>query len=134
MKNALALTGVMALVAAVAVALGGCAKEDLRPGQPVVAAVPFVTKETGRLTIERQEFVDTWASVQVLFDGYVEQNKKLCAQVACRDAVRCALLPDVEAQGKVIKMTVEAKLRNPEATIDWQNVAKILGLIAKMVL
>ncbi len=117
----------------VALLLVGCAASDLKPGQAVLPAVPFVTKETGRLTIERQEFVNTWAAAQVLFEGYVAQARVQCAG-PCADRVRCAQLPDVEAQGKVIYLTVEAKLRNPEAVIDWANVAKILGLIAKMVL
>ena len=113
--------------------LAGCTSEDIRPGTPVLQAVPFVTKETGQLTIERQEFIDTWASVQVLFDAMLQNEKTGCAG-PCRVPARCAQIPDVEAQGKVIKLTVEAKIRNPEAKVDWANVAKILGLIAKMVL
>lgn len=124
---------VRALALLAGLGLAACTTAELPPGQAVLPAVPFITKETGHLTMERQQFIDTWASAQVLFDGYIAQARTICAG-PCADRVRCAQLPDVEAQGKVIKMTVDAKIRNPEATIDWANVAKILGLIAKMVL
>ena len=113
--------------------LAGCAAEDIRPGKPVLQAVPFVTKETGELTIPRQAFVDTWASTQVLFDAWMASEASRCAG-PCADRRRCERLPETVEQGRVIKMTVDAKLRNPEATLDWDNIVKLLGLIAKVVL
>jgi hypothetical protein len=113
--------------------LSGCAASDLKPGQAVLPAVPFLTKDTGVLTIPRQPFINTWGMVQVLWSSWMTQQKAFCAaKIIPPD--RCAKLPEIEEQGRIVFVTVEGKLRNPEAEIDWENVAKIAQLIAKFVI
>jgi hypothetical protein len=96
--------------------------------------VPFLTKQTGKITIDRQEFIDNWSMIQVLWDFFMRTVDKTCAVPAVTDIERCSLVPEIKARGKVFYAGVEAKIRNPERQIDQANVVALLSLLAKFVL
>jgi len=95
-------------------------------------AVPILTKASGTITIERQQFIDTWAAVQVIYVAIMREYRVRC-QAAPR-IPQCVKVAGIDEQAKEVYLTVEAKIRNPEAEIDWDNVKELLGMLAKLVL
>lgn len=112
--------------------IAACTTGDLKPGQAVLPAVPFLTKPTGTLTIPRQQFVNTWTAVTVIFDAGLANAKAQC-KAGCVTKERCARIPEIETEASAARLAVEVKLRNPEAEIDWANIEKLLTLAAKFV-
>lgn len=114
----------------VTMALCSCSTLPAGQSQLKAPALPFVTKETGKLTVERQQFINVWSSTQVIYLAWMKGERIECAQ----NAACLAALDKIHEEAKAVYLTVEAKLRNPEAELDWENIAKILGLVAKFVL
>jgi len=89
------------------------------------------TEPTGQITMERQEFVDAWALVQVLGEDFFA-----LADAACADrtwsAERCRKLPEAKRQAAAIVVGVRAKLAVPESRIDWGTVMKFLGVLTSL--
>lgn len=117
----------VALVLAVA-----CSSVD--KGKPVlVPAVPFLTKETGVITVPRSEFITTWAAAQVLYREQMKQIEGACL-IGAWPKRACDRLPEVRDEARLMFLRVEARIKNPESTIDWDNVATLVGLLAKVVI
>lgn len=92
--------------------------------------VPFLQRPSDKITVERQQFINVWAQVKVLWEHSVKRDELLCQAPALLDPERCAKLPALKEQAKAIYLTVEAKLADPEAEINWANIEKLLGLLA----
>lgn len=125
------------LLLSISMLSGGCASLDEGSPKLVVGTVPFVTKSTGNITIKRQEFVTAWSSVQVVYEEALAGARSLCESPECSASLnedRCSKLQFISEQGRIIKVTVDAQLKNPESEVDWENVMKLLGLIAKFVM
>ncbi|HAM41127.1 MAG TPA: hypothetical protein DCP69_07255 [Candidatus Omnitrophica bacterium] len=89
------------------------------------------TEPTGQITMERQEFIDAWALVQVLGEDFFA-----LADAACADrtwpADRCRKLPEAKRQAAAIVVGVRAKLAVPESRVDWGTVMKFLGVLTSL--
>ena len=84
------------------------------------------TTPTGRITLERQQLVNTWAKAKVLYG-----HAYALAAEACRAGEwpidRCASLGDLDQQARRLALEVDAKLAVPESEINWAVVEKLLG-------
>jgi hypothetical protein len=113
--------------------LSACTASDYKPGQAVLPAVPFVTKETGQVTLSREEAVTILAQTQVLARAWMRDAQLMCA-AKLRSPEWCARLPAVGDEMKVLSMQAEAKLAHPEARLDYEHIGQLLSLLAKLVL
>ena len=94
------------------------------------------TKPTGTITIERQEFINTWAVTKVLYKRMRTQAAAVCvADTLPRrlDKIDCADLASIDRKAKVIAIQVEAKIETPESEIDWAVVKDFLSLLVGLV-
>jgi len=87
------------------------------------------TKPTGLITIDRQEFINTYAVVKVIYKRMLED-----ATVRCDEAQPClARIEDTNAQAKALAIQIEAKIEVPESQIDWATVVALLKALASLV-
>jgi len=110
----------LVLLLIVAFALGGCA--------PMKG---YFTEPTGVITIERQDFLDTWALVTVLAEDFFTEADRACAAGAW-PPVTCAKLPGAKAQAKALAVAVRAKIAVPESRFDWGAVKELLGILVSL--
>ena len=101
-------------------AIGGCA-----------AVKGYFTEPTGVITIERQDFLDTWALMTVLAEDFFMEADRACAAGAW-PAVTCAKLPGAKAQAQALAVAVRAKLAVPESRFDWGAVKELLGILVSL--
>jgi len=112
---------VIACVCMLALALSGC-----------TVAKEFFTDPTGRITIERQEFIDFYATTRVLYRRLYEHLDDLCAKGEAPERT-CQRLPLLHEQVRELDIRIQAKIEVPESRIDWANVAKLLGALISLV-
>jgi hypothetical protein len=120
-------------LAALALLLGACTTAVIKPGTPVLPAAPFVTKETGQVTLSREEAVTILAQTQVLYRAWRRDAQLMCT-AKLRSGEWCARLPKVDEEMKVLSMQAEARINHPEARLDYEHIGQILSLLAKLVL
>lgn len=90
------------------------------PGCALVHSV--FTNPTGRITIDRQEFINTYAVVKVLYQR-MRANFKGSPQE----------LLEIDREARALSVQIEAKIAVPESEIDWAVVAKLLGALISLV-
>ena len=110
----------LALGVALILTVSGCA-----------AVKGYFTEPTGVITIERQDFLDTWALVTVLAEDFFTEADRSCAAGAW-PAVTCAKLPEAKAQAKALAVAVRAKIAVPESRFDWGAVKELLGILVSL--
>ena len=110
----------LALGVALMLTVSGCA-----------AVKGYFTEPTGVITIERQDFLDTWALVTVLAEDFFMEADRACAAGAW-PAVTCAKLPEAKAQAKALAVAVRAKIAVPESRFDWGAVKELLGILVSL--
>lgn len=77
-------------------------------------ASEYFTEPTGRVCVDRQQFIDDYAVLKVLYKMLRED-----AQARCERGERtCDDLPLVDAQAKAISIRVQAKIEVPESELD----------------
>lgn len=92
------------------------------------------TNPTGKITIERQEFINTYAVVKVLWKSLRENAELACAQAPHGSVSDCfGKLHDIDARAKVLALQIEAKIAVPESEIDWAVVKDLLRAIVGLV-
>ena len=91
----------------------------------------YFTEPTGVITIERQDFLDTWALVTVLAEDFFTEADRSCAAGAW-PAVTCAKVPGAKVQAKALAVAVRAKLAVPESRFDWGAVKELLGILVSL--
>jgi len=95
------------LLVATPLLLGGCA---------------FFTKPTGLITIERQQFINTWAVVKVLYARLRERFDGPAEELAL-----------VDRQARALAVQIDAKIAVPESEIDWAVVKEFLSVLVGLV-
>ena len=110
----------LALAVALMLTVSGCA-----------AVKGYFTEPTGVITIERQDFLDTWALVTVLAEDFFTEADRACAAGAW-PAVTCAKVPGAKAQAKALAVAVRAKIAVPESRFDWGAVKELLGILVSL--
>ena len=110
----------LALAVALMLTVSGCA-----------AVKGYFTEPTGVITIERQDFLDTWALVTVLAEDFFTEAGRACAAGAW-PAVTCAKVPGAKAQAKALAVAVRAKIAVPESRFDWGAVKELLGILVSL--
>lgn len=89
------------------------------------------TEPTGVITIERQDFIDTFAIVSVLTEDFFKEADRACAAKAW-PAATCANIPTAKAKAKALGVAIRAKIAVPEARIDWGAVKELLGVLVSL--
>lgn len=113
-----------------AVAVAGLALVGSLSGCTI--AKEFMTEPTGRVTIDRQEFIDFYATTKVLYRRMYEHVDALCAKGEAPERT-CQRLPILHEEIRALDVRIQAKIEVPESRIDWNNVAKLLGVLIGMV-
>jgi hypothetical protein len=91
---------------------------------------PF-TKPTGVITIPRQDFINTYASLKVLTESLVADAERGCSTKVL-DAQFCTALPGMIGELKQIDNTIQAKIAVPESEINWDTIAKLIGVLVSL--
>lgn len=87
------------------------------------------TNPTGNITIPRQEFINTYATVKVLY-----LRMRAHAETLCRKGeLDCDELLKLDQDIKAVAIQIEKKIAVPEAEIDWAMVEKLLGALISLV-
>jgi hypothetical protein len=103
----------------VALLLPGCA-----------ALKGWFTTPTGVITVDRQEFLDTWGLVRQLGVEYLAAERvKAACQTPVQDAARCLLIFDAERKAKTLALYIDAKIATPETTVNKEAVAALLAAL-----
>lgn len=102
----------------VVVALAGC-----------TFAHDLVTDPTGRITIPRQEFINTHAFLAVLTEDLLADAERACEEKRWPES-NCARLPAIKHELRVLDLSIRAKIAVPESEIDWAVVLGILKALA----
>jgi len=110
----------MAVIVIMAMVVGGCA-----------LLKSAFTEPTGVVTIERQEFIDTFALVSVLTEDFFKEADRACAAKAWPDAT-CANVPTAKGKAKALGVAIRAKIAVPESRIDWGAVKELLGVLVSL--
>ena len=110
----------LALAVALMLTVSGCA-----------AVKGYFTEPTGVITIERQDFLDTWALVTVLAEDFFTEADRACAAGAW-PALTCAKVPWAKTQAQALAVAVRAKLAVPESRFDWGAVKELLGILVSL--
>jgi len=107
------------LLLAVLLVSGGCA-----------AAKGWFTTPTGQITVDRQEFLDTWGLVRQLGAAYLagERAKANCSTPS-QDVARCLLVSDAERKAKTVALYIDAKAATPETTVNKEAVQALLAAV-----
>jgi len=95
-------------------------------------AKEFFTDPTGRITIDRQEFIDTYAVVRVLYRRLHEHVDALCGKGEAPERT-CQRLPMLHEEVQQLNVRIEAKIEVPESRIDWATIAKLLATLISLV-
>lgn len=98
-------------VLAACMSLTGCA-----------ATKAVFTNPTGNITIERQEFINTYAVVKVLY-------KQLRANFQGTPEELAA----IDQRAKALDIQIQAKIEVPESEIDWAVVKEMLSVLVGLV-
>jgi hypothetical protein len=89
------------------------------------------TNPTGNITIPRQEFINTYALVKVMWKSLRENAELACASAPAGEVSPCfARLRDIDGQAKALSFQIEAKIAVPESEIDW---AVVMGLLKAVI-
>lgn len=107
-----------ALLLAVAIAVSGCA-----------GTRALFTNPTGLITIERQEFVNTYAIVKVLYRRMYVQAQRACE----RGEMNCEEVALLDRTARQLAVRIDAKIETPESEIDWAVVKDMLGILVGLV-
>ena len=118
MRRAITRLALIGFVAASA--LGGCA-----------LLKSAFTEPTGVITIERQDFIDTFALLSVLTEDFFVEADRACA-VNAWPAATCAKLPAAKDTAAALGVAVRAKIAVPESRIDWDAVKELLGVLVSL--
>ena len=95
----------------------------------LLAGCALFTQPTGVITIERQQFINTYAVTKVLYTRLRTQ-----AQAACeRGEFDCTELAQVDREVRQLNATIEAKIAVPESEIDWAVVMALLKTLVGLV-
>ena len=100
------------------------------------------TEPTGVITIERQDFIDTFAVVSVLTEDFFKEADRACevrlyVPGGAREArawpdATCANVPAAKAKAKALGVAIRAKIAVPESRIDWGAVKELLGVLVSL--
>lgn len=91
------------------------------------AGCGVLTKPSGAITIERQDFVNAYARVKVLYWRAADIASRACAGGHWAPA-ECAKAAELHSQAKKLVTEIDAKLAVPESEIDWARIMRILEL------
>ena len=100
------------------------------------ATKSLFTNPTGQITIERAQFLSTYATIKVLYKRLRAQAASVCVENALPrklDQIDCAELAAIDRKVKALDIQIQAKIEVPESEIDWAVVKDILGAIVGLV-
>lgn len=109
-----------------ALILPGCGGKNL--------AKDVFTNPTGNITIPRQDFVNSYALVKVLWKDIRHNAELTCVRGPEEQMAPCLIrLREIDAQAKQLAYNIDAKIATPESEIDWAVVMGLLKAIVSLV-
>lgn len=90
------------------------------------------TNPSGRITIDRQDFINTYAIVKVLYKHMLVNLEELCAS-SIKPPEQCVQLPLIKQKAHELNLKIEAKIEVPESEIDWGTVKELLSALISLV-
>ena len=103
--------------------LVGCGGKNL--------AKDVFTNPTGHITIPRQDFINSYALIKVLWKDIRHNSELACVRGPEEQVAACLTrLREIDAQAKQLAYQIEAKVAVPESEIDW---AVVMGLLKAIV-
>lgn len=116
-------TIIIASLAAGLLVLAGCS-----------TAKSAFTNPTGNITIPRQEFLNSFALIKVLWKDIRHNAELACVRGPEEQVASCLTqLRAIDAKAKAINYSIEAKIAVPESEIDWAVVMELLKAIVSLV-
>lgn len=92
------------------------------------------TNPTGNITIERQQFINSFALIKVLWREIRHNAEVACVRGPEEQVAPCLVaLRKIDAQAKELAFNIEAKIAVPESEIDWVVVMGLLKAIVSLV-
>ena len=93
------------------------------------------TRPTGTICVPRQDFVNSWAVVKVLYKQARAEAETYCLAKPSPEARGSCLgnLHSLDTNAKVLAIQVDAKIEIPEAELDWEAITTMLKLIASLI-
>ena len=123
--------GRLIFVLLLALLVPGCAEAP----QTVIGATvkDAFTNPTGKITFERQQFIDTYARARQLYITIRDRAAEAC-RAGQLPGGKCAELAEIAREAKLIDFEIQAKIGVPETQLDWDMIEKVLSFAVKMVL
>lgn len=93
------------------------------------------TEPTGKVTLDRQELIDAYATVRVLYGRLRAAGEAHClGRPTTEERGACfTQLHDLDARAKVLNVQIEAKIAVPESRMDWGAVMGLLKVVVSLV-
>ena len=99
----------------------------------VATGCGILTKPAERISVERQQFLNSYARARVLYATVAERMTRLCAQQRI-ELAECARMASVHEQAKALDAEIQAKLAVPESEVDWGRIMRLLELALELAL
>jgi len=94
---------------------------------PLLAGCALVTKPADTITIERQQFLQAYARVRVVYDRAADIARRACAAGQWPRA-ECDKAATLHGQARKIAAEIDAKIAVPDSRMDWERILKLLEL------
>ena len=99
----------------------------------ILAGCSLFTKPATRISVERQQFLNSYARAQILYGTVASRMTDLCRDGKI-EREECARMAAVHEQAKALDAEIRAKLGVPESEMDWVRVMKLLELALSLAL
>ncbi len=89
---------------------------------------PFVVP-TGKVTLDRQQFVNTYEALKTIYIRARPIADNLCSQRELSEA-QCQAMSESEHQLLLVDLEIQTVLRNPEVVPNWELIGKLVSALA----
>ena len=99
----------------------------------VATGCGILTKPAERISVERQQFLNSYARARVLYQHLHARIEALC-QVDRLNRETCAKAAAIDQQARALDAEIRAKIDTPESEVDWPRVMQLLEFALGLVL
>lgn len=99
----------------------------------LVTGCGFFTKPAETISVERQQFLNSYARAQILYATVAGRMTRLCAAGQI-ERQECARMAAIHEQAKALDAEIRAKLAVPESEVQWDRIMQLLELALALAL
>lgn len=99
----------------------------------LLAGCSLVTTPTKKISIDRQEFINNYARVKILYWRAVDIVSRLCAENRM-PVEECQKVAEIHREAKAIAIEIDVKIETPESEIDSSKVFRLMELALSLLL